>query len=130
MSGGVLNARLLSAAGFVRQGAVFADVGTDHAYLPIFLLESGRILRAVCSDINEGPLASAVSNVSSAALSDRCEFVLCNGAASLSDKGITREMTKEINASLGGRGGGTAEMIRGVFSSSAEEAKKFLSEFF
>lgn len=89
MSCGVLNARLLSAAGFVRQGAVFADVGTDHAYLPIFLLERGRILRAVCSDINEGPLASAVSNVSDAALSDRCEFVLCNGAASLSDNGIT-----------------------------------------
>ncbi|MBQ8321379.1 MAG: SAM-dependent methyltransferase [Clostridia bacterium] len=89
MSGGVLGARLLSAAGFVRQGAVFADVGTDHAYLPIFLLECGRVLRAVCSDINSGPLESARQNIEAAGLSDRCELVLSDGAAALSDKGIT-----------------------------------------
>ncbi|MBQ7356319.1 MAG: SAM-dependent methyltransferase [Clostridia bacterium] len=89
MSGGVLGARLLSAAGFVRQGAVFADVGTDHAYLPIFLLECGRVLRAVCSDINSGPLESARLNIEAAGLSDRCELVLCDGAAALSGKGIT-----------------------------------------
>lgn len=89
MRSGVLNARLLSAADFVRQGAVFADIGTDHAHLPIFLLERGQIVRAVCSDINEGPLRSAMKNAEERGYTDRCEFVLCDGARALSEKGIT-----------------------------------------
>ena len=81
--------RLLSAAKFVRQGAYFADVGTDHAYLPIFLLSQGVIERAVCSDINEGPLASARHNAQEAGLLDKMIFRLSDGAAELSGIGIT-----------------------------------------
>ena len=83
-----LNSRLRSAAGFVRQGATFADIGTDHAYLPIFLLNEGKISRAHLSDINEGPLRSAQSNVSEAGFSDRVDFHLTSGAAALSGLGI------------------------------------------
>ena len=86
---GAINARLLSAAELVRQGAVFADIGTDHAYLPLFLLESGKIARAVCADINEGPLNSARANAREAGLTDKVEFVLTDGAAALLGKGIT-----------------------------------------
>ena len=89
MSGTVLDARLGSAAELVRQGAVFADIGTDHAHLPIFLLESGRIERAVCADINEGPLASAQRNIAEHGLSDRVELVLTDGVKGLGGKGIT-----------------------------------------
>ena len=85
----MLDARLGSAAELVRQGAVFADIGTDHAYLPIFLLESGRIERAVLSDINEGPLASAERNIADRGLSDRVELVLTDGVKGLGKKGIT-----------------------------------------
>ena len=84
-----LDGRLSSAAKFVRQGARFADIGTDHAYLPIFLLESGRIDYAVCSDINEGPLASARENAREAGVFDRIDFTLANGADALCDKEIT-----------------------------------------
>ena len=89
MRGTVLDARLMSAAKLVRQGAVFADIGTDHAYLPIFLLECGRIERAVLSDVNRGPLDSALSNVCEHGLGDRVELVLTDGAAALAGKGIT-----------------------------------------
>ena len=81
--------RLLSAAEFVRQGAYFADIGTDHAYLPLFLLEGGKIERAVCSDINAGPLETAKRNAEEYGLSDRIIFRLTSGAEGLSDMGIT-----------------------------------------
>ncbi len=78
-----LNPRLTSAAEFVRQGARFADIGTDHAYLPIFLLSEGRISYAVCSDINEGPLASAKANAREAGLYEKMDFCLTDGVAAL-----------------------------------------------
>lgn len=84
-----INKRLLCCASLVRQGAVLADVGTDHAYLPIYLLEQGKIKRAVLSDINRGPLAKAEENVRAASLADRVELRLCNGASELADLGIT-----------------------------------------
>ena len=86
---GSLDKRLLSCAEYVRAGAVFADIGTDHGYLPIFLLKSGRIVRAYLSDINEGPLAASKRNVESEGLIDRCEFLLTDGARALAGKGIT-----------------------------------------
>lgn len=84
-----ISPRLLSAADFVRQDAILADIGTDHAYLPLFLLREGRILRAFCSDINEGPLASARANIEAAGFSDRVEFTLADGADALAGRGIT-----------------------------------------
>ena len=89
MTANTLDARLLSCAGFVRAGAVFADIGTDHGYLPIFLFKSGKISRAVLTDINEGPLSSAKENVLREGLSDKCSFILTDGAAALSGLGIT-----------------------------------------
>ena len=84
-----LNARLFSAASLVRQDAVFADIGTDHAYLPIFLLKAGRVKRAFATDINRGPLDSARANVSSSELSDKVTFMLTDGAAALAGAGVT-----------------------------------------
>ncbi len=84
-----LTPRLSLAAEFVRRGAVFADVGTDHAYLPIFLLEEGKISRAICSDINEGPLQSAKKNAKDYGLSEKIEFLLADGAAALEGRGAS-----------------------------------------
>lgn len=84
-----LDGRLASAAGLVRQGARFADIGTDHAHLPLALLREGRIDFAICSDINRGPLESAMANAREAGFFDRIKFVLTDGAAALADEGIT-----------------------------------------
>ena len=74
-----LSPRLLCVANLVRQDAVLADVGTDHAYLPLFLLSVGKIDRAICSDINAGPLQSAKENACAEGLNDKITFLLTNG---------------------------------------------------
>lgn len=84
-----ISKRLLLAAELVRDGAVLGDVGTDHAYLAIHLLECGKIQRAVLSDINRGPLLNAKENVSDSGFSDKVEFRLGDGARELDSLGIT-----------------------------------------
>ena len=84
-----LDKRLLSCADYVRVGAVLADIGTDHGYLPLFLLREGRIQRAYLCDVNEGPLSSAKRNAAADGFLDKCEFILTDGAAVLGGRGIT-----------------------------------------
>ena len=107
-----LDGRLSSAAKFVRQGARFADIGTDHAYLPIFLLESGRIDYAVCSDINEGPLASARENAREAGVYEKIDFTLADGADALRDKGVTDVAICGMGGELIGEIVGRADFLR------------------
>lgn len=84
-----LDARLSSVSALVRQDATLADIGTDHAYLPIFLLRTGRISRAILTDINEGPLAAAKEHATDAGVLDRVEFILTDGAAATRGMGAT-----------------------------------------
>lgn len=59
----IITKRLAAAAGFVRRGARVCDVGTDHAYLPIFLCKAGIADSALATDINRGPCERAEANV-------------------------------------------------------------------
>ena len=58
-----LDKRLQAVASFVPQGAAFADIGTDHAYLPVWLLEKGIIASAIAGDIAAGPCQAARTTV-------------------------------------------------------------------
>lgn len=58
-----LGERLQLCASMVRPGVTLADIGTDHAYLPIWLAKKGLITRAVAADIRQGPLEKAQSNI-------------------------------------------------------------------
>lgn len=74
-----LDARLLSVAKFVREGAYACDIGTDHAYLPVYLVLTGRATRALASDINEGPVKRAEDSVARYNVSDKIEVILSDG---------------------------------------------------
>ncbi len=71
--------RLQSALPYVARGARVADIGTDHAYLPIHLVAEGIASAALASDIRPGPIASAVSNIRAAGLEARIETLLTDG---------------------------------------------------
>lgn len=58
-----LSERLNRVASFVPQGARLLDVGSDHAYLPLYLLAQGRIEYAVAGEVVEGPYRTALANV-------------------------------------------------------------------
>ncbi len=74
-----LDNRLSLCASFVRKGATLADIGTDHAYLPIWLIKNGIVEKALACDINEGPLNSGKADVQSHGLSDAIEMRLSDG---------------------------------------------------
>lgn len=74
-----LTPRLAMVAAMVRDGRPLADIGTDHAYLPVSLLLEGRIPRAAACDVREGPLQNAASTVEREGVSDRVDLLLCSG---------------------------------------------------
>lgn len=79
----LLSPRLRFAADRVRRGAVFADVGTDHAKLPIALVEAGQVSFAVASDIGEQPAAIAAARIAERGLSDKIRVTVCDGLTPL-----------------------------------------------
>ena len=66
-----LSKRLMSAAELIEQGATLVDVGTDHAYLPIYLCLTGKISGGAVSDINRGPIERARENIKKYGLEQR-----------------------------------------------------------
>ncbi len=74
-----LSPRLRAAADMVRVGSFVADVGTDHAYLPIALCLEGRIRGGVASDINEGPVERGRKNINTYALGEKISTLRADG---------------------------------------------------
>ena len=79
-----LSERLLHIAEQVSDGQVLADVGCDHGYLPIYLVQKGQMQRAVAMDINEGPLQRAREHIDQEALGAYIQTRLSNGLEKLS----------------------------------------------
>ena len=101
----LLQPRLACIAGLVPDGARLADVGTDHGYLPAYLLQRGTISRAIASDINRAPLDHARATAAAYGVADRIDFRLCPGLT-----GIRPEECDTV--AIAGMGG---ETILGIF---------------
>ena len=75
--------RLMTAAALVTQGYTLADVGTDHGYIPIYLLQQKKIPAAIAMDINEGPLERAKEHIALYGLQAYIQTRLSDGVAAL-----------------------------------------------
>lgn len=74
-----LNNRLAAAASFIERGSMVADIGTDHAYLPIWLILNKITSGIITTDINEGPVIKAKRNIASYGLSDKIKVIKTDG---------------------------------------------------
>ena len=103
-----IDARLLRASKFIRGGAYLADIGTDHAYLPIYLALTGKIVGAVASDINEGPVERAKKSIAKYGASDKITVIKSAGL-------VGAESYPFTDAVIAGMGG---ELIASILNDS------------
>ena len=91
-----LSKRLLACCSFVAPGDRVADIGCDHGYLGIHLLLTGKACSVIASDVNEGPLHSAVINAEKYGVRDQMSFYLSDGA-----RNIPRDFDTLVCAGMG-----------------------------
>ena len=74
-----ISERLKCVAGLVNKGARVADIGTDHAYLPIYLVQNGISNKVYACDVRKEPLRRAKLHIDEYGLSDKITTQLCDG---------------------------------------------------
>ncbi len=95
--------RLETIATMIPKDCILADIGTDHAQLPIMLVKNNACKKVYACDAKKGPLAIAKENIASENLSDKIETILSDGFSNI---------PMDINvAVIAGMGYYTAEMI-------------------
>lgn len=109
----ILTERLKKAAELIGKTEILADIGCDHGYLPIYLLERNDISFAYACDVRDGPLEAARKNIIKYGFSDKTELVKSDGLINIADK--------KVNViSICGMGG---RLIAKILSDSLEYAK-------
>ncbi len=103
-----ISTRLLWFAERVRKEVFFADIGTDHAKLPVYLVKNGKVKNAVASDIGEGPIARAKTFIALNSLTDKIKTYIGDGIAHL-------DITLPADIAICGMGGETIiNIIKGA----------------
>lgn len=129
-----LSPRLRLLAGWVRPGAHIADVGTDHAYLPVWLTLRGRVASAIASDLREGPLERARETGRTWGTAG-IDFRLCDGLSGIrpeeADTIVIAGMGGENIAAILAAAPWTADGAHTLLlqpQTRAEDLRRFLSE--
>lgn len=117
MTGGKirLSARLRAIADMVTPGNMVCDVGCDHGYLPIFLVEQNISPKVLAMDVREGPLGHAREHVLEAGLGDYITLRLCDGLAGFE----IGEAQTLVCAGMGGR------LMQRILSREPDKTKSF-----
>ena len=106
--------RMLAIANLVDNSKVLADVGCDHAYISINLLENGKAERIIASDLREGPLNIAKDNIKLEGFEERIETRLCAGLCGYE----TGEVDTILISGMGGR------LVKEILSESIDVVRR------
>ncbi|MCI9082864.1 MAG: SAM-dependent methyltransferase [Lachnospiraceae bacterium] len=93
-----LSKRLQAVADLAGNSGILADVGTDHGYIPVYLLGCGKIQKAIAMDINQGPLMRALEHIRQYDMEDLIETRLSDGLSEL----LPTEADTIVIAGMGG----------------------------
>lgn len=94
-----ISKRLETVASFVKKGSHIVDIGTDHGYIPIWLVEQGVVDYAIAMDIGKGPLERAREHIALYQLDTKIETRLSDGLKELKEG----EVDTAIIAGMGGK---------------------------
>lgn len=114
-----LDNRLRLCAEFVRKGARVADIGTDHAYLPVWLCQCGISPCAIAADINPEPLSRGALTITEAGLENRITARLSDGLEQFGEDDAD-------DIVIAGMGGELIAKIIGAWNYSKNENKHFI----
>ena len=93
-----ISKRLLCSASMVQPGSRVADIGTDHGYLGIYLLQSGAARHVIACDLRKDPLENARRNAKLFGVDGEMEFRLSDGL----EKILPDEVDTVVMAGMGG----------------------------
>lgn len=110
-----LSKRLKRIAEHVDKCESIADIGTDHGYIPIYLVKEGICEKAIASDINKGPIEKAKVNVAFEGVSDKVKCLLGPGLNPLK----VGEVNGVILAGMGGN------LTRDILLADMPKVKKY-----
>ena len=110
-----LSKRLMKIASYVNYCEAIADIGTDHGYIPIYLVKNNKCNSAIASDINKGPIEKASTNIRFEGLSEKIKCLLGGGLKPLK----LGEVNGVIIAGMGGN------LIRDIILEDIEKVKLY-----
>lgn len=84
-----LDKRLEACSKFISEKGIVCDVGTDHAYLPAYLVINGKCRSAIAGDINDGPLKFAEQTLRKYDLTDKITLVKSDGLKNINSKDVS-----------------------------------------
>lgn len=111
--GSLLSKRMQMVAGMVTEGNVLADIGCDHGFVSIYLIEQNICPKVIAMDVNEGPLLRAREHVEERGLAEYIDIRLSDGMEKLT----FLEADSILIAGMGGR------LVIKILSEQMEKAK-------
>lgn len=109
-----LGERLETIAGQIPKCRILSDIGTDHAFIPIYAIENGLCEKALAADLRRGPLEMADSNIRKHKLENKIELRLGNGLEPI----LPEECDVIVIAGMGG------QLIRDILAASPGKASQ------